>query len=119
MDKKLTTQRQEIYTDIHPLTGHRILPGEGYYVKLDDLRYVEDQEEGTYIKFYRNVGDKPTTAVDAAFRLRVQPRQFFARRARNQQSRTDFMSPRPSFRPHYQRQPKIDSQKSTTVDVVS
>ncbi len=86
LDKKLTTQRREIYTDIHPLTGHRIQPGEGYYVRLDDLRYVEDPEEGTYIKIYQNVGDKPTTAVDAAFRLRIQPRLFLARRARNQRS---------------------------------
>ncbi len=83
LDKKLTTQRREIYTDIHPLTGHRIQPGEGFYVRLDDLRYVEDSEEGTYIKVYQNVGDKPTTAVDAAFRLRFQPRQFFARQSRN------------------------------------
>lgn len=83
LDKKLTTQRREIYTDIHPLTGHRIQPGEGFYVRLDDLRYVEDAEEGTYIKIYQNVGDKPTTAVDTAFRLRFQPRQFFARISRN------------------------------------
>ena len=88
LDKKLTTQRREIYTDIHPLTGHRIQPGEGFYVRLDDLRYVEDPEEGTYIKIYQNVGDKPTTAVDATFRLRLQPRQFFARRARNQRNST-------------------------------
>ena len=83
LDKKLTTQRREIYTDLHPLTGHRIQPGEGYYVRLDDLRYVEDPEEGTFIKIYQNVGDKPTTAVDATFRLQIQPRQFFARRNRN------------------------------------
>ena len=83
LDKKLTTQRREIYTDIHPLTGHRIQPGEGFYVRLDDLRYVEDPEEGTYIKIYQNVGDKPTTAVDAALRLRFHPQQFFARRSRN------------------------------------
>lgn len=86
LDKKLTTQRREIYTDIHPLTGHRIQPGEGFYVRLDDLRYVEDSEEGTYIKIYQNVGDKPTTAVDASFRLRLQPRQFFAQRSRNQRN---------------------------------
>ncbi|MCG9127381.1 hypothetical protein JT359_07230 [Candidatus Poribacteria bacterium] len=84
LDKKLTTQRREFYTDIHPLTGHRIQPGEGFYVRLDDLRYVEDTQEGTYIKIYQNVGDKPTTAVDASFRLRLQPRLFLARRARNQ-----------------------------------
>jgi len=92
LDKKLTTQRREIYTDIHPLTGHRIQPGEGFYVRLDDLRYVEDATEGTYIKIYQNVGDKPTTAVDASFRLRLQPRQFFARRSRSQRNlgRTGF-----------------------------
>ncbi len=92
LDKKLTTQRREIYTDIHPLTGHRIQPGEGFYVRLDDLRYVEDDKEGTYIKIYQNVGDKPTTAVDASLRLRLQPRQFFARRSRSQRNlgRTGF-----------------------------
>lgn len=84
LDKKLTTQRREFYTDIHPLTGHRIQPGEGFYVRLDDLRYVEDTQEGTYIKRYQNVGDKPTTAVDASFRLRLQPRLYLSRRARNQ-----------------------------------
>lgn len=116
LDKKLTTQRREIYTDIHPLTEQRIQPGEGFYVKLDDLRYVEDSEEGTYIKFYQNVGDKPTTAVDAAFRLRLQPRQFFARRARNQQSRTDFIGrgPRSSFTNVESQKPKVDSPKPLT-----
>lgn len=86
LDKKLTTQRREIYTDIHPLTGHRLQPGEGYYVQLDDLRYVEDPEEGTYIKIYQNVGDKPTTAVDAAFRLRIQPRLYITRLANKQRT---------------------------------
>lgn len=85
LDKKLTSQRREVYTDIHPHTGIPLQPGEGYYVKLDELHYLEDPEEGTYIKIYQNIGDKPTTAVDAEFRLRLQPRQFFARRAREQQ----------------------------------
>ena len=85
LDKKLTSQRHEIYTNIHPHTGVLLQPGEGYYVKLDDLHYVEDAEEGTYIKIYQNVGDKPTTAVDADFRVRLQPRQYFARRARARQ----------------------------------
>ena len=85
LDKKLTSQRHEIYTNIHPHTGILLQPGEGYYVKLDDLHYVEDAEEGTYIKIYQNVGDKPTTAVDADFRVRFQPRQYFARRARARQ----------------------------------
>ena len=100
LDKKLTSQRREIYTNIHPHTGHPIQPGEGYFVKLDDLHYVEDLEQGTYIKIYQNVGDKPTTAVDAEFRFRFQPRQFFARRARSrqqQQNRSTMM--RDSLRP--------------------
>ena len=100
LDKKLTSQRREIYTDIHPHTGVLLQPGEGYYVKLDDLHYVEDPEEGTYIKIYQNVGDKPTTAVDAEFRMRFQPRQFFARRARaEQQQQRDLMRTRDSLRP--------------------
>ena len=100
LDKKLTSQRREIYTDIHPHTGIPLQPGEGYYVKLDDLHYVEDPEEGTYIKIYQNVGDKPTTAVDAEFRLRFQPRQFFTRRARERQrQQRSAMSTRDSLRP--------------------
>ncbi len=100
LDKKLTSQRREVYTDIHPHTGFPIQPGEGYYVKLDDLHYVEDPEEGTYIKIYQNVGDKPTTAVDAEFRLRFQPRQFFARREREQQrQQRSAIQTRDSLRP--------------------
>ena len=104
LDKKLTSQRREIYTNIHPHTGVQLQPGEGYYVKLDDLHYVEDPEEGTYIKIFQNVGDKPTTAVDAEFRIRFQPRQYFARRARarqQQQRRDEATSPlrRDSLRP--------------------
>ena len=118
LDKKLTTQRREIYTDIHPLTGHRIQPGEGYYVRLDDLRYVEDPEEGTYIKIYQNVGDKPTTAVDAAFRLRLQPRQFFARRARSQRQSTESgfvnRSSNAFATPAESNKPKTESQKPFT-----
>ena len=104
LDKKLTSQRHEVYTNIHPHTGVLLQPGEGYYVKLDDLHYVEDPEEGTYIKIYQNVGDKPTTAVDAEFRVRFQPRQYFTRRARSrqqQQRRGEVTSPlrRDSLRP--------------------
>ena len=100
LDKKLTSQRREVYTDIHPHTGVRLQPGEGYYVKLDDLHYVEDPEKGTHIKFYQVVGDKPTTAVDAEFRARFQPRQFFARRARaGQQQQRNLVQTRDSLRP--------------------
>ena len=101
LDKKLTSQRREVYTNIHPHTGVRLQPGDGYYVKLDDLHYVEDAEEGTYIKIYQNVGDKPTTAVDADFRLRFQPRQFFARRnrTRQQQQQREAMLKGDSLRP--------------------
>ena len=100
LDKKLTSQRREIYTNIHPHTGLLLQPGEGYFVKLDDLHYVEDPEEGTYIKIFQNVGDKPTTAVDAEFRIRFQPRQYFARRARaRQQQQRESMLKRDSLRP--------------------
>ncbi|MCG9131482.1 hypothetical protein J5I95_07335 [Candidatus Poribacteria bacterium] len=104
LDKKLTSQRHEVYTNIHPHTGVMLQPGDGYYVKIDDLHYVEDPEEGTYIKIYQNVGDKPTTAVNAEFRLRFQPRQFFARRNRalqQQQRGGEVTSPlrRDSLRP--------------------
>ena len=100
LDKKLTSQRREVYTNIHPHTGVLLQPGDGYYVKLDDLHYVEDPEEGSYIKIYQNVGDKPTTAVDADFRIRFQPRQFFARRARaRQQQQRESMLKRDSLRP--------------------
>ena len=115
LDKKLTSQRREIYTDIHPHTGVLIQPGEGYYVKLDDLHYVEDPEEGTYIKIYQNVGDKPTTAVDAEFRVRFQPRQFFARRARaRQQQHRESMLKRDSLRPNSRQQEGIVVDKTST-----
>ncbi|MDE0554749.1 MAG: hypothetical protein OXI24_11065, partial [Candidatus Poribacteria bacterium] len=115
LDKKLTSQRREVYTDIHPHTGIPLLPGEGYYVKLDDLHYVEDPEEGTYIKIYQNVGDKPTTAVDAEFRLRFQPRQFLARRAREQQNqRRNATQNRDSLRPTPQsNRQQADSEQRT------
>ena len=100
LDKKLTSQRREVYTNIHPHTGILLQPGDGYYVKLDDLHYAEDPEEGTYIKIYQNIGDKPTTAVDADFRIRFQPRQFFTRRARaRQQQQREAMLKRDSLRP--------------------
>ena len=86
-------------------------PGDGYYVKIDDLHYVEDPEEGTYIKIYQNVGDKPTTAVNAEFRLRFQPRQFFARRnrARQQQRRGEV-----TFKKHPSKNPlRRDSLRPT------
>ncbi len=117
LDKKLTSQRHEIYTNIHPHTGVLLQPGEGYYVKLDDLHYVEDPEEGTYIKIYQNVGDKPTTAVDADFRVRFQPRQYFARRARaRQQQQQDLMRTRDSLRPApNSNQPSTDSDQQENV----
>ena len=115
LDKKLTSQRREVYTNIHPHTGILLQPGEGYYVKLDDLHYVEDPEEGTYVKVYQNVGDKPTTAVDAEFRMRFQPRQFFARRARaRQQQQRELMSQRDSLRPSRRQQSAVSHQQEGT-----
>ena len=82
LDKKLATERREIYSNINPFTGREIEPGEGFYVKIDELHYREDSEEGNYIKIIQNVDDKPVSAIDAKMRLRFRPRQFFSRRRR-------------------------------------
>ena len=82
LDKKLATERREIYTNINPFSGREIEPGEGFYVKIDDLHYREDSEEGNYIKIIQNVDDKPVSAIDAKLRLRFRPRQIFSRRRR-------------------------------------
>ena len=82
LDKKLATERREIYTDFHPITGNPIPPGEGHYVRIDEHRYKEDFENGTYIKIIQNVDDKPVSAIDVKFRLRFQPRRIISRRRR-------------------------------------
>ena len=82
LDKTLATERREIYTNIHPLTGREIPPGEGHYVKIDELHYREDFEEGNYIRFVQNVDDKPVSAIDVKFRVRIQPRRMFSHRRR-------------------------------------
>ena len=69
LDKKLATERREIFTNINPFTGREIKPGEGHYVKIDDLHYREDFEEGDHIKFIQNVEDKPVSAID----MKVEP----------------------------------------------
>ena len=83
LDKKLATERREIFTNINPFTGREIKPGEGHYVKIDDLHYREDFEEGDYIKFIQNVEDKPVSAIDMKVSLRFQPRRFTSRRRGN------------------------------------
>ena len=80
LDKKLATERREIFTNINPFTGREIKPGEGHYVKIDDLHYRENFEEGDYIKFIQNVNDKPVSAIDMKLSLRFQPRRFTSRR---------------------------------------
>ncbi len=80
LDKKLATERREIFTNINPYTGREIKPGEGHYVKIDDLHYREDFEEGDYIKFIQNVDDKPVSAIDMKLSLRFQPRRLTSRR---------------------------------------
>ena len=80
LDKKLATERREIFTNINPFTGREIKPGEGHYVKIDDLHYREDFEEGDYIKFIQNIDDKPVSAIDMKLSLRFQPRRFTSRR---------------------------------------
>ena len=82
LDKKLSTERREIFTNINPFTGREIKPGEGHYVKIDDLHYREDFEEGAYIKFIQNVDDKPVSAIDMKLSVRFQPRRFTLHRRR-------------------------------------
>jgi len=80
LDKKLATERREIYTNINPYNGREIHPGEGHYVKIDDLHYREDYEKGSYIKYIQNVSDKPVSAIDAKIQIRLRPRQWKATR---------------------------------------
>jgi len=80
LDKKLATERREIYTNVNPFTGREIQRGEGHYVKIDELHYQEDLENGNYIKFFQNVDDKPVSAIDVKMQLRVQPRRLISRR---------------------------------------
>jgi hypothetical protein len=89
LDKKLATERREIYTNVNPFTGREIQRGEGHYVKIDELHYQEDLENGDYIKFFQNVDDKPVSAIDVKMQLRVQPRRLISRR-------TSPVSPLPS-----------------------
>ena len=88
LDKKLATERREIYTSFNPFTGQEIKPGEGHYVKIDDLHYQEDFEDGNYIKFIQNVDDKPVSAIDAKLQLRFLPRRLISRRRRTRTSAT-------------------------------
>ncbi|MBM3235445.1 hypothetical protein FJZ31_04020 [Candidatus Poribacteria bacterium] len=71
IDRKLATERIEIYTNT--LYGVPIQPGQGNYVKVDEYHYEEDYENGDYIKIVRTVGDKPVSAVDLQFRMRFSP----------------------------------------------
>ncbi|MCZ6679495.1 MAG: hypothetical protein O7E52_19875 [Candidatus Poribacteria bacterium] len=82
LDKKLATERREIFTNVNPFTGREIEPGEGHYVKIDDLHYREDFENGDHIKFIQNIEDKPVSAIDVKLRLRFQPRRLLSRRRR-------------------------------------
>ncbi len=76
LDKKLATKRREIYTDVNPYTGRKIQPGDGHYIKIDQLHYIEDYEKGQFIKIIQNLADKPVSTVDAKMQLRVRPRTF-------------------------------------------
>ncbi len=88
LDKKLSTQKREIYSNINPFTGREIQPGEGVYIKIDDLHFREDREEGNYIKFIQNIGDKPVSTIDTTLRLRFQLRRIFSRRLSRASFRT-------------------------------
>ena len=80
VDKKLSTEKREIYTN--EINGRKIESGQGSYVKIDEYHYQEDYEKGDYIRIVRTVGDKPVSSVDAEFRLRFSPRRMVGQASR-------------------------------------
>ncbi|MDA1192169.1 MAG: hypothetical protein O3A46_10870, partial [Candidatus Poribacteria bacterium] len=79
LDKRLTSRREEIYTNVILSNGVpiQLKPGQGTHVRIDDFHYQEDPDEGDYVRVVRTVGDTPVAAVDAQFRARVEPSRFF------------------------------------------
>ena len=111
LDKKLATNRREVYTDINPYTGRQIQVGEGHYVKIDELHYVEDYEKGQFIKIIQNLEDKPVSTVDAKVQLRVRPRAFRPMRQIN--SPAQLRRPMPSANPLLSDEAKLPEEMQT------
>lgn len=79
IDKRLSSKREEIFTNIIEVNGTAVplLPGQGTHVKVDEQRYVEDAEEGDHVRLVRTVGDQPVGALEAQLRGRLDPSRLF------------------------------------------
>lgn len=84
LDKRLTSRREEIYTNVVLIddAAVQLQPGQGSFVKVDEFHYVEDLDEGDYVRVVRTVGDTPVTAVEAQFRARLDPSRLLTDPAR-------------------------------------
>lgn len=84
LDKRLSSRREEIYTNVVLIddAAVQLQPGQGSYVKIDEFHYVPDTDEGDYIRVQRTVGDTPVTAVEAQFRARLDPSRLLGEPAR-------------------------------------
>jgi hypothetical protein len=80
LDKRLASRREEIYTNVVLIddAAVQLKPGQGAYVKIDEFHYVEDPNEGEYVRIWRTVGDTPVTALEAQFRVRLDPSRFLS-----------------------------------------
>lgn len=79
VDRRLSSRREEIFTNVVVVEGVPVVlrKGQGTHVKVDALRYVEDPEEGDYIRVVRTIGDTPVTVVEGQVRCRFEPVRFF------------------------------------------
>ncbi|MBT3269898.1 hypothetical protein HN371_22315 [Candidatus Poribacteria bacterium] len=80
LDKRLASRREEIYTNVVLIdeAAVQLKPGQGAYVKIDEFHYVEDRDEGEYVRVIRTVGDTPVTALEGQFRARIDPSRLLA-----------------------------------------
>ena len=71
IDKKLETEKEEIYTNV--LFGRELEPGEGTHVRLDEYHYQRDSENGDFVRILRTLGDRPVASVETSVQLSLSP----------------------------------------------
>ena len=83
IDKRLSSKREEVYTNEIIVNGSPVLlqPGQGVYVKVDEHTYVEDPAEGDHVRLVRTVGDLPAGALEAQVSARIDPSRLLSRPA--------------------------------------
>ncbi|GIX06048.1 MAG: hypothetical protein KatS3mg115_0451 [Candidatus Poribacteria bacterium] len=81
LDRRLTSRREEIFTNVILVDGRplRLKPGQGTHVRVDEFHYLEDPEEGDYVRVVRTLSDVPVLALESQFHLGVEPRRYFQR----------------------------------------